>query len=189
MNVKKIFTLFFVIVSFSLLVNAQDKDRELEKLIEQQRLEEMRLQQEELLESLKNPTPFVADGLDYFLPKTKDSWFISITRTGGLVGGTQIVAAVNSDGNYLCTLQQDFSNQFIAKDVFTPFYQTVNTFEFKKYNYNKVKKIEYCNDCAYTTLTFQNGKNTYSYSRNSFVNAEGEIKAIYDKVIDSSGCQ
>lgn len=189
MNIEKIFALFLLIVSFSLLVSAQDKNKELEKLAEQQRLEDMRRQQEELLESMRNPTPFIADSLDYFLPKTKNAWFISITTHGGFAGGTRLVAAVNSDGKYLCTLEQDFSNQLVAADVFTPFYQTIDRFEFKKYNSDKAKKIEYCNDCPYTTLTFQKGKNTYTYSRNSFADAESEIKAVYDQVIESSGCR
>ena len=189
MDVKKIFTLLLLVLSFSLLVSAQKTNKE-EELIEQQRLEQMRREQEELLENTtKSQNRVRLDDLSYFLPNTENAWFISITTTGGFIGGTRLVAAVNSEGNYLCSAEQNFTNQLIATDVFRPVIQKINGFDFKKFNSHKVKEIEGCKDCAYTTLTFRNGKNSYSYSRNTFANAENSIKEIYDKILDSAACQ
>lgn len=184
MNFKKGFLLLFVILSFSLAAAAQGDFYEQER----DRLEAEQRQQENN-KKFEAATGIIPFDLSYFLPNTKDSWFISITTTGGFAGGTQLIAAVNSDGNYLCSTEQDFTNQLIARDVADPLFQTVNNVDFKKFNSHKVKKIEFCSDCSYTTLTFQKGDKIYNYSRNNFFNADNEIKEIYDKVISSSGCQ
>lgn len=127
--------------------------------------------------------------LNFFLPESKNSRFISVTSKDGFTGGTRLLAAVNSDGNYLCSTHRNFTKQTIAKDIIDSLFQTINGFDFDKFATGNVKKIEFCSDCAYTTLTFRNAEKTYRFDRAGFANADSEIKAIYDKVVYSSGCQ
>ncbi len=184
MKIKKIFTLLLMIISFSLLASAQDDYYEQE----QRRMEEEK-RQEEANKSFEKLARNDFLDLEFFLPKTENSWFISITAHGGIMGGTRLLAAVNSDGNYLCrTANQDFQNQLAAKGVFDNLKQNVAGFDFSKYFSGDVKPIKGCRDCVEEYLNFYDGKKIYSYNVRSFSLANFQIKKIYNQIFESATC-
>lgn len=187
MNIKKIFTLFSLIIAFALIAAAQNKNKDRDSA-ERQRLEESRRQQEELIENVEEKPTSDINGLEFFLPKTKNSWYIVITENGGFRGVPRILGAVNSEGNYLCSPQQNFKAQFINKDLFDSLVQTVGNFDFKGSEFKRPGELKYCNDCLYKSLTFQSKNKVYRYSRKDFAVADDEIKEIYNKIITSAAC-
>ena len=188
MNIKKVFTICLFIVSFALFISAQDRNKERD-LAERQRLEELqRLQDERERNSEKHSVADI-NGLAYFLPKKEDSWYISVTENGGFTGVSKLIAAINSDGNYLCSREQNFENQFLVKSSFAPLFQRVENFNFKKSDFKKPKEIKYCKDCSYKTLTFQNANKFYVYNRVIFTKDDGVIKEIYDEIINLTACR
>lgn len=186
MNAKIFFTFVLLIASCTLLVSAQDKTKD---LAEKQRLEELQRLEDKLNRNSEIHPAADINGLNFFLPKTKNSWYLSITENGGFAGVSRIVAAVNSDGNYLCSREQNFENQFIAKDLFASLFQKVENFNFKKSDFSRPEEIKYCSDCLYKTLTFQKADKFYIYNSVNFTKADDGIKEIYNEVINSAACQ
>jgi hypothetical protein len=184
MYAKKIVLLLLAILSFSMLAAAQDNYYEQER----DRLEAEERQKEitKKFEAATGITPF---DLSYFLPKTKNSWFVSITATGGILGGTRLLAAVNSNGNYVCNhTEQDFQNQQLAQNAFDELSQKVAAFDFKKFNDSDADKIEGCSDCVYKILNYNNGKNTYRFNLQKFSLVNSELKNIYNQIVTSAPC-
>ncbi len=184
MNARTIGLLLLAILSFSMSALAQGDFYEQER----DRLEAEERQREvtKKFEAVTGITPF---DLSYFLPKTKNSWVVSITAQGGILGGTRLLAAVNSNGNYVCNpAQQDFQTQQLAQNAFDELSQKVAAFDFKKFNDNDADEIKGCSDCLYKTLNYTNGKNTYRFNLQKFSLADSELKDIYNQIVTSAPC-
>ena len=188
MNVKKIFAFFLLIVACAVLITAQDKDK-IKDLAEKQRLEELQRLQDELKRNSERHTVGDINDLQFFLPKRKDSWYLSITESGGFAGVSRVVAAINSDGNYLCSRGENFQNQFVGKNLLASLMQKVEDLSSKKSDFNQPEEIKYCSDCLFKTLTFQKSDKFYIYNSVNFTNADDKIKGIYNEVINSAICQ
>ena len=93
-------------------------------------------QQEQINKLLKEYCAVDFIDLNFFLPKSKDSWTLSITAHGGFAGVTRLLAAVNSNGNYLCSPRQEFKNRLLEKDVLDHVFDFVETFNFSKLDNN-----------------------------------------------------
>ena len=195
MFIRKLFTVILVIFSLSLLIFAQDKKRGDDKnRNEQQRQEELRRQQEEFNKTLENVNHAEAVDLSSFLPKAENSWSISVTATGGFTGGTRLLAAINSDGNYLCHPEGEFKTRFVSENALDSLTFLARTVDFSLWNKNDVQYIKWCNDCSYMTMsfTFRDKKSkfkTYRYSRNDLSTSDEEIRQIYERVIKAANCK
>jgi len=133
-----------------------------------------------------------ADGvfdLKYFLPEGKNSWTISLTAAGGFAGGTRLIAAGNSNGNYLCSPDQEFRNRLLEEPVLERIFDFVETIDPEDFYGGQTALIGGCMDCSYETLTIQTKKGFISRRRNSFSNETGEIKKIYDLLNDLDECR
>ena len=187
MNIKKISAICFLILSCALFISAQDTKKD-KDLAEQQRLEELQRLQDELNQNPAKPSVLDFNELSYFLPKAKDSWYISLTENGGFTGVSKLIAAINSDGNYLCSREQNFGNQFVAKNLFDAFAQKIADTAFRSSDINRPEEIKFCSDCLYKTLTFQSANKFYRYNRINFTKADGVIKEVYDEIMNLTPC-
>lgn len=152
---------------------------------------------EEAIKNLNHPNlPILAD----FLPTDKDSWSISITQSGGFTGVTNIIAAVNSEGRYICQKDDLSIYQKAPKNYFdklSGFISQTDLSIFKKFSSSQKKEnnpITFCRDCRVTTLTYSYRKNKsdvkmYQASSLAFPNVEGEIKKLYENTINAANCQ
>lgn len=186
MNSRKLLILFLVMISVSLIANAQTVKDDLQ---ERQRIEDMERQQEELNKNYYRMAAPEHQYLEYFLPDSKNSWFISITRSGGILGGSKLLAAVNSEGRYLCSEEQDFSNQFIEKNIFSSLSSTINSVEMTKLNLFEVKSLSGCMDCAITKFTYRSGNTTKTYFGVDSLSDNSKLKEIYNQVVNSASCK
>ena len=127
--------------------------------------------------------------LNYFLPEDKNAWTLSLTSSGGFAGVTRLLAAVNSNGNYLCSPNQEFRNRLLEKDVLDEIFDFVETLDYSKFNETKDAEIQGCMDCTYTTLTLQTRNGFISRSQSSFSNADNDVKQIYDRLSNLDECR
>ncbi len=126
--------------------------------------------------------------LDFFLPEGKNSWTLSLTSSGGFAGVTRLIAAVNSNGNYLCNPDEEFRNRLLEKDVLDNIFDFVETFDFSKFSENETGQIPGCMDCSYTTLTLRT-KNGFASRKVSFSESAASIKKIYVEMNDLAECR
>ena len=84
----------------------------------------------------------------YFLPESNNAWTLSLTSSGGFAGVTRLLAAVNSNGNYLCSPNQEFRNRLLEKDVLDEIFYFVETLNYSKFNETKDAVIQGCMDCT-----------------------------------------
>ena len=127
--------------------------------------------------------------LDYFLPEGENSWTLSLTSSGGFAGVTQLLAAVNSNGNYLCGPNQEFRNRLLEKDVLDRIFDFVEMYDFSKFNKSENAAINGCMDCSYRTLTLQTKNGFISRTRYSFSSNTDEVKQIYDRLSNLAECK
>ena len=195
MSIKKILTIVSVTFSLSLMIFAQDKKGYDDKYREQQqRQEELRRREEEVNKTLEEAKRDESLDLSFFLPKAENSWSIIVTASGGFAGGTRLLAAVNSDGNYLCQPRGEFKTRFVSENALDSLTFFARTFDFSIWNRNDAQHIKWCNDCSYMTISFafRNKKSrieTYRYSRGDLSTSEEEIRQIYERVISAANCK
>ena len=127
--------------------------------------------------------------LNYFLPEGENAWTLSLTSSGGFAGVTRLLAAVNSNGNYLCSPDQEFRNRLLETDVLERFFHFVETLDYSTFNENKNAEIRGCMDCSYTTLTLQTKNGVISRRQAGFSNAENDLKQIYDRLSNMDECR
>ena len=125
----------------------------------------------------------------YFLPESNNAWTLSLTSSGGFAGVTRLLAAVNSNGNYLCSPNQEFRNRLLEKDVLDEIFYFVETLNYSKFNETKDAVIQGCMDCSYTTLTLQTKNGFISRTQSSFSNAENDVRQIYDRLSNLTECR
>ncbi|CAN5830281.1 hypothetical protein BH20ACI4_BH20ACI4_24030 [soil metagenome] len=128
--------------------------------------------------------------LNYFLPESENAWTLSLTSSGGFAGVTRLIAAVNSNGNYLCSPNQEFRNKLLEKEVLDEIFDKIETFDFSNFDKNEENILtKNCMDCLYATLTLQTKNGFVSRTQFSFANAEIDVKQIYDRLSNLNECR
>ena len=184
--IRKLFTTVLIVFCFAIFSFAQDMAVNDDRKI-QQTSDRQKKKRTESVNELVDAAKFL--DLNFFLPESENAWALSLTSTGGFFGGTRLLAAVNSNGNYLCDASQEFKNRLLEKDVLDRVFNFVETFDFSKFSNEDAKLIEGCMDCAYTTLTLQTKTGIFRQTRNSFYNATGDVKEIYDRLSALEECK
>lgn len=179
---RKLFTIFFLLFSlsiFSFSQNNNDKD---------QNKQAKSAKQKKKKKSVKLFGVGVMD-LRYFLPESENAWTLSLTSSGGFAGVTRLLAAVNSNGNFLCAPDQEFRNRLLETDVLDEIFDFVERLDHSKFSERKDAEIQGCMDCSYTTLTLQTRNGFVSRTQASFSNAENDVKQIYDRLSSLDECR
>jgi hypothetical protein len=127
--------------------------------------------------------------LNHFLPEGENAWTLSLTSSGGFAGITRLLAAVNSNGNYLCSPNDEFRNRLLELDVLDGIFDFVETVDYSTFNQNKDSEIKGCMDCSYTTLMLQTKNGSISRTQVSFSNVENDVKRIYDRLSNLDECR
>lgn len=184
MNFRKLFTFCFLLTSFAVFAPGQKNDDQYRE--EQARMDHERRQQEisEISKRLANPD---FEYLESFLPPQKNPWYIVLTSSGGILGGRQILAAVNSAGNYSCSFGQDFSDQRVAKERFDQFAKEILSLNFAKIQ-SEQDVLFGCKDCISKTLTFHNGKKTFEFDGLN-AGSDMQLRELFDQVMNLANCR
>lgn len=132
--------------------------------------------------------------LDYFLPEYKDSWTISIKSSGGIMGITRIVAAINSDGKYLCSNQKSKLLEAPQQNSFNKLFDLVRQTDFSLLKKNKKDLTFICNDCILTTVTYsfrpkKSRIKTFQFTSASYSFIDGDFKNLYEGILNTTDCQ
>lgn len=201
MSIKNLSAALILILCAFAFAFAQDKKPKNDDYLERQR--QQREQDERLEKAKRDEKPFVVPkvdeflDLDFFLPAADDGWTFSVLATGGVFGGTRLLAAVNSDGNFLCTPKDaEFKSKLVAKPIFQIIAQLAAV-DFPRLNSIKTnpprQSISYCSDCARETLTVvrRAGQTveTFHYDIKDLAASEHGLREIYEKVLDSAECR
>lgn len=126
------------------------------------------------------------------LPNSPDSWAINLHKQGGIIGISNLLVAINSNGQYLCENETKTKTVSIDK---SPFIELAEMMEKVTDNISAKpinESLTYCNDCLYNTLTFYRNKPdaktfTEDYA-NFFISDAPTIKEIYVKVWQVTKC-
>lgn len=139
----------------------------------------------------KIPNEMPVNGLDlyFFLPPTTDAWTLSLTSSGGFSGMTRLLAAVNSNGNYLCSAEDDFRNRLLEKTVLDEIFDFVETEDFSKFSRVTQYEFSYCMDCPVITLNLQTRNGFASRPMTNYANETAVIKQIYDRLNNLDECR
>ena len=137
---------------------------------------------------LSNGIPPSAVDLYYFLPPQKDAWTLSLMSVGGFSGTVRLIAAVNSNGNYLCNAQEDFRNRLLEKPVLDEIFGFVDTQDFSKFSKVVSTGFSLCSDCAVTTLNFQTRNGFANHVMPNLEKDTEEIKRIYALLSNLDEC-
>lgn len=135
--------------------------------------------------------------LIFFLPTAQNSWTVSITASGGFYGGTRLLVAVNSDGNFLCNRQNEkFKDKFVEKRAFDQIAQIArNDFPhlISDENNQAAQPISFCSDCAQETLTVtirrENTIEIFRYKVADFPKSKAKLSKIYAMILNSNECK
>lgn len=196
-------TVFFLLFFFS-LPNAFGQSK-----AEWKKLEEERKKAEELQRTNKVILGNIASfrdtredlseifNLDFFLPDMRDSWTVSISEKGGFQRKNRLLAAINSNKNYLCHPRTfDISKNVITNDVFDEINKLVNRQKFILNSlaiYDETNPTENCADCSteILTITRKTKKNVIKdiYYVKSLADSAPNLQEIYEKVLNSAACQ
>lgn len=139
----------------------------------------------------KIPNEMPVNGLDlyFFLPPRTDAWTLSLTSSGGFSGLTHLIAAVNSNGNYLCSAENDFRNRLLEKPVLDEIFDFVETEDFSKFGKVTPYSFKYCMDCPYQTLNLQTRNGFVSRPMTNYANETAVIKQVYDRLSNLEECR
>lgn len=198
MSCKKYFASFILIFCTVASSFAQDKKPIKENYSEQHQKEQKRAQAtkqaEETLAALREAQ---FPDLNFFLPAAQDSWIVSLTASGGIFGGTRLLAAVNSDGNFLCYPKDEkFKDKFVERKIFDEI-ALIAKVEFPHLispeDTEVAQPISYCSDCAQETLTVRIRRNNtieiFRYRVGAFAKSEPKLGKIYDMILNSRECK
>lgn len=185
MNIKRFVlshVLILIIVAFSF---AQSGD---EKIIAQRQLP--------TFEDLWN-----LPDTSYFVPPKDNSWVIKIISTGGIMGGTRLVSAANSDGNVLCG-QKVFDEKLLLPVASVEKLSGLTArLELDKKGISNglplpPPPINLCNDCMRTSIVFtRRGKEkstveNYGFTLDASDSKSNEIiRQIFKEMSDSIACR
>ncbi|MBA2620779.1 MAG: hypothetical protein H0U87_06235 [Acidobacteria bacterium] len=196
----KNFTTAIILILCAAASFGQNKKSTDDDYLEQERRQ--REHQERLEEAKQAETILAAQkeaefpDLKFFLPVAENSWTISIAATGGFFGGTRLLAAVNSDGNFLCFPKDtDFKDKFVSKEIFQSI-ANIAAADFSKLNLLEAKqppkKISFCSDCAVETLTIsrrsEKGAEDFHFHV-ADLEASANLNQLYEKVLNSAECK
>lgn len=192
-------TVFLMLFFFS-LSNAFGQDK-----AEWKRLEEERKKAEELQRTNKVILGNIASfreaeevfNLDFFLPDSRDSWTVSISEKAGFTGKNKLLAAVNSNGNYLCHPRTfDIAKNIVTNDVFDEINNLVRRQKFllnASVLYDETNPPESCADCSTEVLTIARKTKKSIIKDNYYVRtlaaSDANLQEIYVKVLSSAACQ
>lgn len=184
-----------LVLIFSLLETpsfAQD-NKAANEYLQQQLEEELRRKQDALTEDLEaRKQPMFLD-LRFFVPESDDAWSLSIMATGGILGGTRLLAAINSDGNVLCHPRDaEFKARLAPKVQFDEIVQLAKQ-EMPLKNIHRVVNKETriaCHDCSFEFLSYNYRENglisTGTYAVNRLTKSQYQL---YSKVLEASVCR
>ena len=166
--------------------------------------ERQRREQEERLEQTKQVEAVLAaqkeaqfSNLEFFLPAGTNAWTISIAATGGFLGGTRLLAAINSSGNFLCDAKEtDFKDKFVDEKIFQSIAK-IAAADFSKLSLLETKqptnKISFCSDCSVETLTIarrsEKGVEIFRFNAADLAATDADLKQLYEKVLNSAECR
>lgn len=135
--------------------------------------------------------------LDFFLPDYRDSWTVSISSTDRITGKKHLLAAVNSNGNYLCHPRTfDISKNIVANDAFGEINRLVNREKFL------LNSIAFYDETAITTDKIEVSTEILTIARKTkkeiikdnynvknLSESAPNLLGIYEKVLNSAACQ
>ncbi len=182
MKFLKIVVVFLLISTLANVVFSQKDEKYREEMMRQDQ-ERQQMQIEENGKRMRDPN---FEYLESFLPSRKNSWYFSVVSSGGILGGSRLVTAINSNGNYTCGYGQDFASKFVSETDFELFSQTVQALDFAKVKTEQPKFFG-CKDCLLSVLTFRNGSNSFEFTLPNDT-ADSKISDLYNNVIRLAGC-
>lgn len=138
---------------------------------------------------IPNEMPVNALDLNFFLPGGMDAWTLSLTSSGGFSGTTRLIAAVNSNGNYLCNTGENFRNRLLEKSFLDEIFDFVETEDFSKFSRVAQTGVKYCMDCSSVTLNLQTRNGFVSRPMTDYANEPEAIRRIYDHLNDLDECR
>lgn len=192
-------TVFLLLFFFS-LSNAFGQNK-----AEWKKLEEERKKAEELQRTNKEILGNIASfreakeifNLDFFLPDSRDSWTVSISEKAGFSGKNKLLAAINSNGNYLCHPRTfDISKNIVTTDVFDEINRLINRQKFILNSlvlYDETNPPQNCAECSTEVLTIARKTKKSVIKDNYYVKtlaaSAPNLQEIYEKVLSSAACQ
>ncbi|HQU86551.1 MAG TPA: hypothetical protein PKY59_25695 [Pyrinomonadaceae bacterium] len=192
-------TVFFLLFFFS-LPNAFGQTKA--ELKEQER-------ERKKAEDIQRTNKFISDNiasirdsreifnLDFFLPDYRNSWTVSISSTDKNSGKKHLLAAVNSNGNYLCHPRTfDVTRNLVESNIFGEINRLVNREKFllnATVYYDEAETSEAVNQSSAEIMTIaRKTKNDIikdNYNVKILESAAPNLWEIYEKVLNSAACQ
>lgn len=192
-------TVFFLLFFFS-LPNAFGQTKA--ELKEQER-------ERKKAEDIQRTNKFISDNiasirdsreifnLDFFLPDYRNSWTVSISSTEKVSGKKHLLAAINSNGNYLCHPRTfDVNKNLVSTDVFDEINRLVNREKFLvnvTAFYDEAEASEAANANSEEIMTIaRKTKNEIikdNYNVKNLETNDSNLWQIYEKVLSSAACQ
>lgn len=174
-------------------VYSQDKKHPDKYEVEQWIYEDQQRQveaQREMLIALNTPSP--PRYLDKFLSSDSDSWVVSIIAEGGILGGTRVLNAMNSAGDFICNLNgADFQTEPAKQKTFETVSRLVRSqlSTSEKPSSAKQASIKNCHDCSFEYLAIYQRQNVSVVSRRYAASVLGvELKALYSLMAELKAC-
>lgn len=122
------------------------------------------------------------------LPEQENSWSVNIYIEGGIVGSSDLVVALNSNGKYQCGEEGSVNSIPLTNKSFLEVAQAVKTIQTSFYSKNITTDADSCNDCLYSSLSFyrhsQKDKEQKPQPQTDLPN----VKDIYQKVLKAVDC-
>lgn len=196
MTIKKFLVSLIFILSAASFLAAQDKKSPSDQYTEQLRIEQENAKNQKQAEAFAAARQTALfPGANLFLPVEKDSWAISVTANGGIMGGSRLIGAVNSDGNFLCSSSgAEFKINLVDKTIFDQIAQAAKSdFPLLRGGTNiKLQPNSYCSDCAFETLNIvvRRAKKPVIFQFDlREIAAKPELTRIYEKISNLSDCR
>ena len=198
MKIKHYLASLFLIFCAAGFLFAQNKKSPSDEYVEQLQIErEDAANSKRAGEFLALRTAALFPDLNLFLPSENESWAVSITANGGIMGGSRLLAAVNSDGNYVCSSKNaEFRNRFVDKKIFAEIariakggFSLLNPVK----NTLNLPPISYCSDCSYETFNFVLRRDktvkVFQFNLKELAESAPELMLIYEKVSNTPECR
>lgn len=186
-----------IFTAFVCSIHAQNKPDASKPANDQSRFEQLEKSDRDAFETLRvgmTGTEFI--DLDFFLPAARDAWTVSVSAHGGFAGGNRLIAAINSNGNYLCHPRSfNAAANIVPTDAFEQISRLVNSEKFI-YNAQAVYSepgVPFCSDCSVEILTITRKTKKLvikdQYAVSGLAQSAPKLWEIYEKVVNSAACR